>query len=56
VGREVRARLALIGRPIGHYDVLITGQTLPREVTLVTHNTAEFGRIEGLAVEDWEAP
>jgi tRNA(fMet)-specific endonuclease VapC len=53
---EVRARLALIGRPIGPYDVLIAGQALARQLTLVTHNPAEFGRIEGLAVEDWEAP
>ena len=22
---------------------------------LVTHNTREFGRVEGLQVEDWEA-
>jgi tRNA(fMet)-specific endonuclease VapC len=53
---ELRARLTLIGRPIGPYDVLIAGQALARDLTLVTHNTAEFGRIEGLAVEDWEAP
>jgi predicted nucleic acid-binding protein len=53
---ELRARLALIAPPIGPNDVLISGKALARELTLVTHNTAEFGRIEGLAVEDWEAP
>jgi predicted nucleic acid-binding protein len=25
-------------------------------LTLVTHNTSEFGRISGLALEDWELP
>lgn len=53
---ELRARLALIGRPIGPYDLLIAGQAQARHLTLVTHNTAEFGRIDGLTVEDWEAP
>ena len=53
---ELRARLALIGRPIGPYDVLIAGQALARQLILVTHNTGEFGRIEGLTVEDWQTP
>jgi len=53
---ELRARLALIGRPIGPYDVLIAGQALARQLILVTHNTSEFGRIEGLTVEDWQTP
>ena len=51
---RVRAALAASGRPIGAYDVLIAGQALARELTLVTHNTREFGRVEGLRVEDWE--
>jgi len=53
---ELRARLALIGGPIGPYDVLIAGQALARQLILVTHNTGEFGRIEGLTVEDWQTP
>ena len=53
---ELRARLALIGRPIGPYDALIAGQALARQLILVTHNTGEFGRIEGLTVEDWQTP
>lgn len=50
---EIRAALVARGTPIGPYDVLIAGQAKAREMTLVTHNTSEFGRIPGLAVEDW---
>jgi tRNA(fMet)-specific endonuclease VapC len=50
---EIRARLAQSGAPIGPYDVLIAGQAKARELTLVTHNTAEFTRVQGLKVEDW---
>jgi tRNA(fMet)-specific endonuclease VapC len=52
---EVRALLAACGGTIGPFDVLIAGQALARNLTLVTHNTGEFGRVPGLAIEDWEA-
>jgi tRNA(fMet)-specific endonuclease VapC len=51
---EVRAQLASKGTPIGPYDVLIAGQAKARDLTLVTHNTSEFQRVEGLRVEDWK--
>lgn len=51
---EIRAILALKGLAIGPYDILIAGQALSRNLTLVTHNTGEFSRIEGLRLEDWE--
>ena len=51
---ELRAQLSVAGTPIGPYDVLIAGQALARGLTLVTHNTREFGRIAGLKFEDWE--
>jgi tRNA(fMet)-specific endonuclease VapC len=50
---EVRAALALAGTPIGPYDVLIAGQALCRQLTLVTSNLGEFRRVAGLSVEDW---
>ena len=50
----VRAALATAGAAIGPYDVLIAGQALARGLTLVTHNTREFGRVEGLRIADWE--
>jgi tRNA(fMet)-specific endonuclease VapC len=51
---EIRAALALRGTPIGPYDVLIAGQAKARNLTLVTHNTDEFGRVPGLRLEDWQ--
>lgn len=51
---RIRAELKLAGTPIGPYDVLIAGQALARGLILITHNTREFGRIEGLRLEDWE--
>ena len=52
---EVRATLASAGKPIGPYDVLIAGQALSRSLILVTRNTREFSRVDGLRIEDWEA-
>jgi tRNA(fMet)-specific endonuclease VapC len=52
---EVRALLASRGTPIGPYDVLIAGQAKARNLTLVTHNTNEFGRVPGLRFDDWQA-
>jgi tRNA(fMet)-specific endonuclease VapC len=51
---EVRAVLAAAGTPIGPYDVLIAGQALARDLTIVTHNIREYSRVPGLRVENWE--
>ena len=51
---EVRAALQAIGTPIGPYDILIAGQALSRNLTLVTHNIGEFSRVTKLKVEDWQ--
>lgn len=53
---RMRAYLHKMGRPIGPYDLLIAGQALARDWTLVTANTREFSRIEGLKVIDWSTP
>ena len=53
---EIRAKLATAGMLIGPYDVLIAGQALARNLVLITHNTNEFQRIQGLRVEDWQIP
>ena len=48
-----RAALEKVGRPIGPYDLLIAGQALRHNWTLVTANVSEFSRIKGLNWEDW---
>jgi len=52
---EIRAMLAISGTPIGAYDVLIAGQAMARDLTLITRNTKEFSRVSGLELDDWEA-
>jgi len=49
----VRAALTNQGTPIGPHDVLIAGQAISRDITLVTSNTKEFSRVPGLRMEDW---
>jgi tRNA(fMet)-specific endonuclease VapC len=50
---KVRAELAVRGTPIGPNDLMIASIALANQVTLVTHNTAEFSRIPGLTLDDW---
>ena len=50
---SVRAALEASGKPIGVYDVLLAGQAMYRELTLVTANVSEFSRVKGLLWQDW---
>jgi tRNA(fMet)-specific endonuclease VapC len=50
---EIRATLEAAGTPIGAYDLLIAGQAVQRDLTLVTANVAEFSRVPGLVWVDW---
>jgi tRNA(fMet)-specific endonuclease VapC len=52
---RVRAHLEAAGTPIGPNDLLIASIALARGLVVVTHNTAEFGRVPGLRIEDWVA-
>lgn len=52
----IRHALEAAGQVIGPYDLQIAAIALARHLTLVTHNTAEFSRVPGLALEDWEVP
>ena len=49
----IRATLEKAGRPIGAYDLLISGQAVRYTMTLVTANSKEFSRVKGLVWEDW---
>ena len=53
VAADHRARLKKLGQLIGPYDILIAGHALALNAVLATNNIGEFGRVEGLSVEDW---
>lgn len=50
---RIRADLRRKGTPIGANDLMIAAHAKSLGVTLVTNNTREFGRVEGLMLEDW---
>jgi tRNA(fMet)-specific endonuclease VapC len=49
----LRARLEQDGTPIGPMDTLIAGTALAHRGVLVTRNVREFGRVPGLALQNW---
>ena len=49
----VKAELQRRGTPIGPLDTLIAAHAKALKVVLVTNNTREFSRVDGLVVEDW---
>jgi len=51
---QIRAELVQAGTLIGPNDLLIAAIARAYELTLVTHNVEEFGRVNGLRLEDWE--
>ena len=51
---RIRAELEQAGIPIGPNDLMIAAIAVANNVTLVTHNIREFGRVTGLQIEDWE--
>lgn len=53
---EIRSHLHRIGSPIGPNELMIAAIARSHGLTLVTHNTAEFSRVPGLVIEDWQTP
>ncbi len=51
---DIRADLERRGLPISGNDLLIAATALAHNLIVVTHNTAEFQRVSGLRLEDWE--
>ena len=49
----IRAELEKKGTQIGPVDMLIAGHAKAEKLILVTNNTREFIRVEGLEIEDW---
>ena len=50
---RIRTALERKGTPIGPMDMLIASHAKAEGLILVTNNTREFNRVEGLVVEDW---
>ena len=50
---QIRAHLKKSGTMIGGNDLLIAAHARSLGLTLVTHNTREFGQVPKLAMEDW---
>ncbi len=51
---RVHSDLERAGTPIGPNDLIIAATAVTYRLTLVTANTREFGRVIGLALENWE--
>lgn len=50
---KIRTDLKRKGTPIGNMDMLIAAHAKSEDLIVVTHNTREFERVEGLQLEDW---
>ena len=50
---KIRYDLKSKGILIGGNNLLIAAHAKSLGLTLVTHNTREFSRVEGLSIEDW---
>ena len=49
----VKAKLEKAGTPIGPLDTMIAGHAMSMGCTVVTNNTKDFSRVDGLIIEDW---
>jgi len=50
---RIRAELEREGIPIGSGDIVIAATALAHSGIVVTQNTGEFSRVNGLVIEDW---
>jgi len=51
---KLRADLRRKGQLISDHDMQIAAIALTQGLTLVTHNTREFSRVQSLQYEDWQ--
>ncbi len=52
----VRGGLLRQGISVNTVDLMIASVALVHDLTLVTHNTADFQNVPGLRLDDWLAP
>ena len=50
---KIRTKLEIDGQPIGPNDLFIAATAVANNAVLVTGNTREFVRVEGLDIENW---
>lgn len=50
---KIRAELEKSGQVIGSLDMQIAAHALAYNMTLVTNNTKEFERVQGLSLDNW---
>ena len=53
---RIRMDLERASRRTGGYDLLIAAHALALSLILITNNTREFSRIQGLRLENWMTP
>ena len=53
---QIRVALKISGTMIGANDLFIAAHARSLSLTLVTNNTREFGRVQGLRIENWAEP
>ncbi len=53
---EIRARLLDAGQAAPQMDLLIAATAFVYNLTVVTHNTQDYARIQGLRIQDWMSP
>lgn len=51
-GKE-KARLRLKGKIVGDLDLFIGATAIANQMVMVTRNTREFERLEGINIENW---
>ncbi len=51
---RIKSKLRKEGRLIGPYDMQIAAQAIAKKLVLVTNNTDEFIRVDGISLEDWK--
>ena len=49
----IRTTLEARGTPIGPFDMLIAAHACSLDLTLVTDNTREFSRVDGIQLKNW---
>lgn len=50
---KIRTDMEKVGKPIGPLDMMIAGHAKSLGYTIVTNNTREFIRVNGLKLENW---